>query len=266
MHTTAPQWETILYSLNEHVATLTLNRPQSRNAINGVMRLELNEVVSQIRQDRRIKVLVLAGAGGAFCSGGDVSTMTGENSAEQARERMVSLHGVIRDLLTLDRPIISVVDGAAYGGGMGLALTADLVLASPRARFCPSFLRIGAVPDCGLFYTLPRIVGTHIAKQLAFSTRELDAKEAQALGIVSEIHAEQDIHDRARTMANNLAKLPLASLAITKKAFNASLDSSLDVMLEMEAMGQGISRSTDFHLEAVERFKQKLPPLYQGLG
>src|SRR5690606_11748713 len=131
--------------------------------------------------------------------------------------------------------------------------------------FCPSFLRIGAVPDCGLFYTLPRIVGTHLAKQLAFSTRELDAKEAQALGIVSEIHAEQDIHDRAQTMANNLAKLPLASLAITKKAFNASLDSSLDVMLEMEAMGQGIARSTEFHRDAAERFKQKVPQLYQGL-
>ncbi|NYT22442.1 enoyl-CoA hydratase/isomerase family protein [Alcaligenaceae bacterium] len=265
MHTAEPQWESLRYSLNEHVATLTLDRPQSRNAIDAVMRRELAEAVSMIRQDRGIKVLILAGAGGAFCSGGDIRSMTGDNSAEQARDRMVSLQGVIRDLLTLDRPIITVVDGAAYGGGMGLALTGDLILASPRARFCLSFLRIGAVPDCGVFYTLPRIVGASVAKQLAFSTREFGAEEAQALGIVSEIHSEQEIHQRAEAMARNLAKLPLASLAITKKAFNASLDSNLDVMLEMEAMGQGIARSTAFHLEAADRFKQKQPPLYQGL-
>src|SRR5690606_40517337 len=132
-------------------------------------------------------------------------------------------------------------------------------------RFCASFLRLGAVPDCGVFYTLPRVVGTQMAKQLVYSTKEFDSRQAQSLGIVCEIHDHLVVHERAQAMAANLAKLPLASLAITKKAFSASLDSSLDVMLEMEAMGQGIARSTEFHRDAAERFKQKVPQLYQGL-
>lgn len=258
------QWETMRCTLDGHVATVTFNRPQRRNAIDSVMRVEFARAVSAIRQDRDIKVLVLAGAGGAFCSGGDIASMSDDNRAEQARDRMVSLQGVVRDLLTLDRPIIAAVDGAAYGAGLGIALTADLILASPRARFCLSFLRLGAVPDCGVFYTLPRLVGPLVAKQLAYSTREFDAEEARAMGIVSEIIPEALIRDHAAAMAQNLACLPLASLSMTKKGFNASLDSSLDTMLEIEAMGQGIARSTEFHWDAVERFKKKEPPAYKG--
>lgn len=259
-------WETIRYIVDGHVAVLTLNRPQSRNAIDTVMRRELAQAVSDIRQNRDIKVLVLMGEGGAFCSGGDIHSMATDNRAEQARDRMISLQGIIRDLLTIDRPIISAVNGAAYGAGLGLALTADLILASPRARFCLSFLRLGAVPDCGVFYTLPRMVGLLTAKQLAFSTREFGAEEAQALGIVSEVIPEALIHERALDMAQNLARLPLASLSMIKKTFNASLDSSLDTMLEMEAMAQGIARSTEFHQQAVEQFKNKAPALYKGWG
>ena len=255
----------IQFSKNDHVATLTLNRPETRNAIDSVMRMELAKVITDIRQDREIKVVILAGNGGAFCSGGDVRSMTEDNAAENARDRMVSLQGCIRDLLSLDRPIIAAVDGAAYGAGLGLALTADLILASPRARFCLSFMRLGAVPDCGVFYTLPRIVGTHIAKQLAFSTREFDAQQAKAMGIVFDIFPQEEILEQAHEMAHKLSLLPLASLALTKKIFNASLDSSLDAMLEMEAMGQGIARSTAFHLDSAKRFREKQPLLFRGL-
>ena len=258
-------FSSIQFSKNDHVATLTLNRPETRNAIDSVMRMELAKVITDIRQDREIKVVILAGNGGAFCSGGDVRSMTEDNAAENARDRMVSLQGCIRDLLSLDRPIIAAVDGAAYGAGLGLALTADLILASPRARFCLSFMRLGAVPDCGVFYTLPRIVGTHIAKQLAFSTREFDAQQAKAMGIVFDIFPQEEILEQAYEMAHKLSLLPLASLALTKKIFNASLDSSLDAMLEMEAMGQGIARSTAFHLDSAKRFREKQPLLFRGL-
>jgi len=247
--------ESVLYVKHDQVATVTLNRPKTRNAIDGEMRLALARTVSDIRRDRDVKVVILAGIDGAFCSGGDIKSMTSDNSAEKARDRMISLQGCIRDLLELDRPIIAAVDGPAYGAGLGLALTADLILASERARFCLSFLRLGAVPDCGVFYSLPRIVGTHIAKQLAFSTREFDAQQAKDMGIVFEIHSQDTILGRAHEIATKLSKLPLASLALTKKIFNASLDSSMDAMFEMEAMGQGIARSTDYHLDNANRFR-----------
>lgn len=263
MNNITNEWQTIKFSVVDHVATLTLNRPEKRNAFDAAMRRELADIVSAVRRDREIKVLIIGGAGGAFCAGGDINTMTSDNSAEQARDRMLSLQGVIGDLLTLDRPVIAVVDGPAYGAGVGLALTADLILASPRAKFCLSFLRLGAVPDCGVFYTLPRIVGLQRAKELAFSTREFGAEEAKSIGMVFEIQPVDHINQRAQELAFSMSQLPLASLSITKKTLNASLNSDLNTMFEMEATGQGVARSTAFHHDAATRFIEKRPQLYQ---
>lgn len=257
------EYQAITYSVIDHVVTVTLNRPARRNALDMTMRQELTQAVAEIRRDRQIKVLVLRGAGGAFCAGGDISSMAGNNSAEHARDRMLDLQVAISDLLNLDRPIISVVDGPAYGAGVGLALTGDLILASPRARFCLSFLRLGAIPDCGVFYTLPRIVGLQRAKELAFSTREIGPDEAKDMGMVFEIQPEDSIDARAQAIASSMSKLPLAALSLTKRIFNASLNSDLNTMLELEATGQGIARSTAFHDEAATRFMEKKPPLYR---
>ena len=258
-------FQTIQYTETDSIATITLDRPAQRNAIDAVMRTELGQVISAIRQNRGIKVLILQGAGDAFCAGGDIGAMAENQDAEQARDRMVSLQGIIRDLLCMDKIIVAAVHGGAYGAGLGLALTADLILATPQARFCLSFLRLGAVPDCGVFYTLTRIVGPRVAKQLALSTREIDAAQAREMGIVYEIHENDQIATRASDIAQRLSVLPAASLGMTKKIFDSSLDSSLDAVLEMEAIAQGIARSTEFHHDSVERFKRKDPFVYQGL-
>ncbi len=266
MSATHTDYETVIYSVKNNVATLKLNRPKQKNAIDFVLRQELQHIVSSIRIDRDIKVLIIEGAGGAFCAGGDISTMTAGADAEKARDRMLNLHLLINDLLMLDRPIIAAVDGPAYGAGVGLALVADIVLASTRARFCLSFLRLGAVPDCGIFYTLPRVVGLQRAKELIFSTREFGAEEAKAMGIVSEIHSANSLPERTQQLAFNMSKLPLSALSITKRGLNASLNSDLPTMLEIEASGQGIARSTRFHQEAAERFLNKQEPLYQWVA
>lgn len=260
---TSAGYANLLFTCDQGVATLVLNRPQRRNALDQVLRDELADAVIRVRRDRGIKVLVLKGAGGAFCAGGDIESMQWQADAEQARDRMVALHGVIHDLLTLDRPVIAAVDGAAYGAGLGLALTADLILSSPRAQFCLSFLRLGAVPDSGVFYTLPRIVGVQRAKALAFSTRPFGAEEARDLGIVMEVVAADRLDDRVDRMAHALAGLPTAVLGMTKRAFDASLDSGLPAMLEMEAAAQGVARSTEYHRQAVRRFLDKQPPAFQ---
>ena len=167
MPTITQPYQTLLHTCEDGVATITLNRPAQRNALDMVMREELAHAVDAIRRDREVRVVILGGAGGAFCAGGDIGTMDADPSAEHARERMVRLLFTVEALITLDRPVIAKVDGAAYGAGLGLALTADLVLAT-RARFCLSFLRLGAIPDCGTLYTLPRIVGLQRAKELAY--------------------------------------------------------------------------------------------------
>lgn len=263
MQLPASEFKTLLYTLEGGVASITLNRPAQRNALDMVMREELAQVVGTIRRDRSVRVVILGGAGGAFCAGGDIATMDSGASAEEARERMGKLLLTIEELITLDRPVIAKVDGPAYGAGMGLALTADLVLASPRARFCLSFLRLGAIPDCATLYTLPRLIGLQRAKELIFSTREFQAEEAKDMGLVFEIQPQDQIDERARQIALSMAELPMTALSITKRGLNASLNSDLNTMLELEAAGQGIVRASDYHREAARRFLNKVPQRFQ---
>jgi len=135
------EMEAITYSVADGVATLTLNRPAKKNALDSVMRTEIGAVIAELRRDRGIQALVITGAGGAFCAGGDLRAMDTGGNAEVARNRMADLHVWMHDLLTLDRAVIAAVDGPAYGAGFGLALAADFIIASPRARFCLSFQR-----------------------------------------------------------------------------------------------------------------------------
>lgn len=255
--------EAITYEVSDGIGTLTLNRPEQRNALDNVMRNEIAEVVSSVRRDRGIAALIIAGAGGAFCSGGDLRAMDTGGSGEVARTRMADLHLWLEELLTLDRPVIAAIDGPAFGAGFGLALAADIILATPRARFCLSFLRLGVIPDCGIFYTLPRVVGVQRAKELAFSTREFGAEEARQMGIVLEIQPQERIARRAREMAQSFTQASPTVLSMIKRGMNASLGSDLGTMLEMEATGQGLARSTDYHRDAVKRFLGKQPLLFQ---
>ena len=263
MPTITQPYQTLLHTCEDGVATITLNRPAQRNALDMVMREELAHAVDAIRRDREVRVVILGGAGGAFCAGGDIGTMDADPSAEHARERMVRLLFTVEALITLDRPVIAKVDGAAYGAGSGLALTADLVLATPRARFCLSFLRLGAIPDCGTLYTLPRIVGLQRAKELAYSAREFNAEEARDMGIVLDILPPERIDAHARQIALAMAGLPAGALSTTKRGLNASLNSDLHTMLELEASGQGVARSSPYHREAVGRFLAKQATRYQ---
>lgn len=252
--------KTVLYEVSDGIATLTLNRPAQKNALDLVMRGEIAQIVGDIRSDRGIQALIITGAGGAFCAGGDVQTMSGQQqSADEARGRMQDLHRWFEQLLTLDCPVIAAVDGVAYGAGFGLALAADFILASPRARFCLPFLRLGLMPDCGILYTLPRVVGMQRARELIFSTRELGADEARQMGIVCEIQPEDQLADRAQEIALAFTHASPVAVGMTKRALNASLNSELGTLLEMEASGQGIARATEYHRKAAARFVAKQP-------
>lgn len=257
-----PALQTLIYEVKDGVATVTLNRPERKNALDQTMRAELAEVISEARRDQGIHALILTGANNAFCAGGDIRGMQGVE-AEAGRNRMLGLHLFVEELAGFDRPVIAAVDGPAFGAGFGIALAADFILATPRARFCLSFMRLGLVPDCGVFYTLPRIVGLQRAKELAFSAREIDALEARDMGIVFEIQPAERLASRARQLALSFNQASATALSITKRCLNASLNSSLTTMLEMEASGQAVARSSNYHRNAVTRFLQKQPPAFE---
>ena len=152
-------YERIVFEVQDGVATLTLSNPAKRNAFDPAMRGEMAAVVRQVQADPAIRALVLTGAGAHFCSGGDLSNIAASGLDNGGwRQRLTSLHDWLKDLMLLDKPVIAAVDGAAYGAGFSLALAADFIIASTRARFAMSFIRVGVVPDCAAFYTLPEAV------------------------------------------------------------------------------------------------------------
>ena len=150
----------VLTSVQDGIGTITLNRPEARNALNQAMRPALAAAVAQMRDDAQVHTVILTGAGGAFCSGGDISQMMDASQAGLPwRQRMRSLHQWFPELVNLEKPVIAAVDGPAFGAGLSLALAADFVLCTRRAKFCAVFGRIGLVPDLGAMHMLPRIVG-----------------------------------------------------------------------------------------------------------
>jgi len=250
------------YEVVDHVATLTLNDPSTRNALGLPMRDLLAQAVHAVEKDRSIRAVILTGASGHFCSGGDLRNIASAGLDNQGwRERLHDLHRWLTVLLTFDRPVIAAVDGAAFGAGFGLALAADYVIGTPRTRMSVSFLRIGLVPDCGVFYTLPRIVGPQRAKELMLSAREVGADEALRLGLVAELQAPEQLMARAQALAASFVHASPSAVSLIKRAMSTADD--LATRLEFEANAQALAMGTQQHREAVQDFLAKRPARFQ---
>ncbi len=253
-------YQAVDWRVQDGIGVLTMNRPDKRNALDGTMREEIADVLRRVRQDAAIKTLLLTGAGGAFCAGGDLAALEGaRQDLQAARERIRALHVWLPELINLEKPVVAAVDGPAFGAGFMLALSADFVLASPRARFCAVFARIGLVPDLGAFWLLPRILGLQRAKELVMTARTVGVEEAKALGIVLEIHPQEVLQDRAMAFAARFRRAPVAVLGMAKHALNQSFNLDQRALGEMEAYAQAMAINSPYHREAVDRFLGKQP-------
>ena len=243
-------------------AVLTLDTPANRNAFTAALRDELAQAIAHVRDDAAVRALVLTGANGQFCSGGDLRGIADAKLDNAGwRARMQSTQRWFSDLILLDKPVIAAVDGAAYGAGFSLALAADFVLASPRARFCMSFLKLGLVPDCGAFYTLARVVGAQRARELMLSAREVGAIEARDLGIAMELHGPERLLPRALALADSFAGASPLAVSLIKRATGDA--GALAALLDAEANAQALAFGTVEHREAVTRFLDKQPLPFQ---
>ena len=263
------EYKDILFEVSEEIATITLNRPEARNALSTAMRHDLVHAMREIkaRTGDDIKAVILTGAGTAFCSGGDVKAMaTRRATVPEGRSRMRDFHHTLFDLTNLELPVVSLVDGAAAGAGANIALTADFVLATPRGFLMQAFARIGLIPDWGGFYILPRLVGLQKARELIYTGRKVYAKEAKEIGLIYDVVGQGTAMAEARTFAKRLAKAPTIAFGVAKNILNQSFNQDARTLSEMEAMGQSICRETDFHREAVRRFAAKEPALYDWDG
>ncbi|MEO8298202.1 MAG: enoyl-CoA hydratase/isomerase family protein [Burkholderiales bacterium] len=241
------------------VAIVTLNRPEAKNALTPAMAYQLAAWFRGFRADTTVRSVVLTGAGNNFSAGGDIKGSGEARSTEQARAVMVPWAELTNALAELDKPVIAALDGVAYGAGVSLACLADLVLVSERVRMAVVFHRIGLVPDVGAWYTLPRLVGLQRAKELVYSAREFGADEAKSMGLALEILPPDELMPRALALAHCFDGASSLVMSLSKRALNASLQSDLSTMLEMEASGQGLTIAGDYVRESVRRFAAKEP-------
>ena len=249
---------------NTGVATFTLNRPEALNALSPDLKEDFQTMVDFVDGNADIKALILTGEGRAFCAGGDVKGMTNRlaDGPGASRQGILEVHGWLQRLHNIDCAVIAAVDGLAFGGGFSLALVADFVFASPKAKFCSVFSRIGLMPDMALAYTLPRVVGAAMAKDLMFTGRSISAREAKELGIVHSIIEEGDVLTAAQDYAARIAIGPKTAVALSKRLVNKTFQSNYNDIADAEADGQTLLFNSDFAQEAVRRFVEKEPPLY----
>src|SRR5216117_1397077 len=258
-------YTTLLLERTGAIATLTLNRPDARNALDLVMRGELLSALDEVEADPQARVVILTGAGGHFCAGGDVKTMrTKGQTAADGRRRVESLNRMVQRLVEFPRPVIAMVDGFAVGAGCNLALCCDLIIASERAKFGEVFAKIGLVPDGGGSWLLSRVVGLARAKELIFTADIIDAAEAARIGLVNRVVPATELMATTRALAEKIAAGPPAVLKMAKHMVNRAATSDLAAALDLEAFSQGIAISSEDHQEGLAAFFEKRPAKFTG--
>ena len=252
----------ILKERQDGVLVLTLNRPEKLNAITGELLDALYAALKEGEEDREVRALLLTGAGRAFSAGQDLTEFGDRKPDYEAHLRRYNR--VVEALSGLEKPLGVAVNGVAAGAGMSLALWGDLRLAAVGASFTTAFVRIGLVPDSGLSFLLPRLVGLAKAQELLLLSPRLSAEEALALGLVHRVVPAEKLMEEALSLAKELAQGPTRAYALTKKLLLETYRLSLTEALALEAVLQGQAGQTQDHEEGVRAFREKRPPRFQG--
>lgn len=262
-------YEHILFSVEDHIATVTLNRPEAYNAISDQMRNELREVTALLRGNRDIRVLVVTGAGRAFCAGGDIKLM--KRRVEQGvdyRERLESYRrdvaDMVRELRGIRQPTVAALNGPTYGAGCSIAMLCDIRIASEQAKLGLPFGKRGLIPDWGATYFLPRLVGASKAVELTAAGESLTAREALRIGLINRVVPDGELLEQTYAFCRALLQSSPLSVMSGKEAIYKSLNCELDTALEREARMQSACFCSDDHREGVDCFLEKRPARFTG--
>ena len=259
----------LLESVDDGVATLTMNRPERRNALSPAMLEALLEALPRLAADAQIGVVVLTGTEPAFCAGGDVKAMAegrefAAGSLEEKAELLRRAMETSRWLHEMPKPTIAMVRGAAAGAGLSLALACDMRIAAASARFTTAFARVGYSGDFGGSYFLTRLVGTAKARELYFTAELIDAAAALGLGLVNRVVADDKLEAETRALAQSLARGPRIAYRYIKRNMNAAESGTLKELLDLEAWHHTRCGATEDHREATQAFVEKREPAFKG--
>ncbi len=254
------------------VVTLTLNRPEVLNSMNGALMAALKAGLDRAERgvaDGTVRAVVITGAGRGFCAGADLGDpairgQDGKPAANLGDYLRRNYHPVIEQMRALSAPIITAVNGSAAGAGMSLALAGDIVLAARSATFLQAFSRIGLIPDAGSTYFLPRLAGESRARAMAILADKISAEQAMQFGMVWQVLPDEELRSAAIAMAQRLATMPTRAYALIKEALNQSLRNDLPGQLEVEATLQTRAGETEDFPEGVAAFLAKRKPVFKG--
>jgi len=260
--------EQLLCSVEDHVATVSFNRPDVRNALGDIVTPALRQTLLVLEKDSDVRVIILTGVGKAFCAGGDVKGMGGggpdtRTVDEKIRELQHRQQTLTLCLFELPKPTIAALPGAAAGAGMSIALACDIRIGSTAAFYAPGFAAVGLSGDYGGSWQLTQLVGPAKAKEIYFTGRRIQSEEALSLGLLNEV-VDGDVMDRAREMARQIASGPPQAIAYMKQNINRATQADFKTCLDWEADRLVRVAQTDDHKEAVRAFIEKRAPVFRG--
>jgi enoyl-CoA hydratase/carnithine racemase len=260
------KFETLLIKKEDGVATVILNRPEMRNAMNLTMADEMPKVMAQLQIDDQVRAILLTGSGRDFCSGADLAQGDAKvaMSSTIVRDIIRRFNVMMLSILGIEKPVVCAVNGAAIGGGLALLLACDITIASDAAKFRAVYVRRGIVSDGGITFLLPRAVGLPKAKELIFSGDTIDAREAERIGLINKVVPADRLGDDAMAYAKHLASGATKAIGLSKAIMHRGLDMDIISAFEWEAWGQQLCYQTEDFGEGMSAFLAKRTPNFKG--
>ena len=260
-------YEHVLIDKKDHIATITLNRPERYNAFGGVMRQEIVEVMNDAAGDHDIRCVVITGAGKAFCTGGDINEFSSGDTQALAKVASSERHAMSQAVLainTMEKPVIASINGVAAGGGCNLAFACEIRIASDKARFIQVFTRRGIHPDWGGIYFLPRLVGYSKAAELIFTGDPVDAQTAFEIGLVNKVVPHEDLERATHDLASRIARNAPIPIAFAKRGLQNFYKWDLPQALDYEAYVLEVTMKSEDIVEGFTAFLEKRDPVFKG--
>jgi len=257
-------FKAILYQVDNGIATITLNRPDVFNAFDDTQSYELQDALKLAKRDKEVRVIVLTGAGKAFCSGQDLKAIANAENRSLRDSLDKRYNPIIKAMRSMPKPIIGRINGVAAGAGCSLALACDFVVASEYASFIEVFINVGLVLDSGSSYFLPRLVGSARAFEMSTMGNKVKAEQALEWGIINRVAKADELDSVVDEVAQYYANAPTKAVALMKQMLNKSFHSDLDEMLEYEACCQEIAGNSADYKEGVSAFNEKRKPKFTG--